>query len=166
MTTRTSIFALSVIGLLSVGYLLSAPHLARAQRIEGPSQWQVLDVSTAINRALEANKANPELREKVVLRFAECSVTYGALFRVATTQEAKNRYLQTQAGTMEVQTAIAQQLPLEKYKEITSDAQKSTAVMLNDLKGHEKELAALLRSCKSLNQVNEINNALKELSAK
>jgi hypothetical protein len=66
---------------------------------------------------------------------------------------------------MEVQSMIAQPLQFERYKEIEEVAKKSVAKMLDVLKGHgEKELVPFLRSCKSLNELKEINHALRELS--
>jgi hypothetical protein len=66
---------------------------------------------------------------------------------------------------MEVQSMIAQPLQLERYREIEDVAKKSVAKMLDALKGHnQKELAPFLRNCKSLNELKEVNNALRELS--
>lgn len=156
-----------VLGLLLAGYLLISPRAADAQSIDGDSKWTVIDVTSAINRALEESKGGVELREKLVRRFSECSLMYGALLRLASNAEAKKNYYLAQESTLEVQSAIAQPLPLERQREIEDAAKKSVAKMLDELKKHDqKELAPFLRDCKSLNDVKEINNALRKLSAR
>ena len=136
-----------------------------AQFTDGDSRWAVIDVTSAINRAIEESKGGVELREKVVRRFTECSLMYGALLRLASNAEAKKSYFQSQESTMEVQSAIAQPVPSERYRQIEDAAKKSVAKMLDELKRHDqKELAPFLRNCKSLNELKEINNALRKLS--
>jgi hypothetical protein len=154
---------LLVFGLLLA--VLISPRFAYAQPTDGDNTWAVIDVTSAINRAIEESKASVELREKVVRRFSECSLMYGALFKLASNTEVKKSYFQAQVSTMEVQSMIAQPLPSERYKEIEVGAQKSVAKMLDVLKRHgEKELTAFFRNCKSLNELKEIKNALRELS--
>jgi len=154
---------LTVSGLILA--VLISPQFAYAQLTDDGSRWAVIDVTSAINRAIEQSKGGVELREKVVRRFSECSLMYGALFRLASHAEAKKNYLQSQLSTMEVQSTIGQPLQLEKYKEIEDVAKKSVAKMLDVLKRRgEKELGPFLRNCKSLNELKEINNALRELS--
>jgi hypothetical protein len=156
---------LPVLGLLLAGYLLISPRAAGAQSIDRDSKWTVIDVTSAINRAIEASKGGVELREKVVRRFSECSLMYGALLRLASNAEAKKNYYLAQESTLEVQAAIAQPLPLEREREIEDAAKKSVAKMLDELKKHDqKELAPFLRNCKSLNDLKEIDNALRKLS--
>ena len=158
---------LPVFGLLLAGYLLISAHSAHAQAADGDSKWTVIDVTSAINRAIGESKAGAELREKVVRRFSECSLMYGALFRLASNAEAKKNYFQAQEATMEVQSIIAQPLQLERSREIEDAAKKSVAKLLDDLKKNDqKELAPFLRSCKSLNELKEVNKALRELSLK
>jgi hypothetical protein len=154
---------LPVFGLILA--VLISPRLAYAQLTDSGSTWAVIDVTSAINRAIEESKAGVELREKVVRRFSECSLMYGALFRLASNAEARKNYFQAEAATMEVQSMIAQQLQFERYREIEDVAKKSVAKMLDVLKRHgEKELVPFLRKCKSFNELKEINNAVRELS--
>ena len=145
--------------------VLISPRLASAQLTEDSAIWAVIDVTSAINRAIEESKGGVELREKVARRLSECSLMYGVLFRLASNTEAKKSYFQAQLSTLEVESTIAQPLPLEKYNEIVDAAKKSVAKMSDVLKRHgEKDLVPFLRSCKSLNELKEINNALRELS--
>ncbi|MGO8914058.1 MAG: hypothetical protein ACLQDM_32725 [Bradyrhizobium sp.] len=163
MSDGPRVSLLPVFGLILA--VLISPRLAYAQVVDDDSTWAVIDVTSAINRAIEESKGGVELREKVVRRFSECSLMYGALFRLATNTEAKKSYFRAQLSTMEVQSTIAQQLSLEKYKEIVDVAKNSVAKMLDDLKRHdEKELAPFLRNCKSFNDLKGINNAIRELS--
>ena len=88
-----------------------------------------------------------------------------ALLRLASNAEAKKNYYLAQESTLEVQSAIAQPLRSERQREIEDAAKKTAAKMLDELKKHDqKELAPFLRDCKSLNDVKEINNALRKLS--
>jgi hypothetical protein len=101
----------------------------------------------------------------VVRRFSECSLMYGALFKLASNTEAKKNYFHAQVATLEVQSTIAQPLQLERYKEIEEGAKKSVARMLDVMKRNgEKELAPFFKSCKSLNELKEVNNAVRDLS--
>jgi hypothetical protein len=154
---------LPVLGLILA--VMISPRLAYAQTANGDSTWAVIDVISAIDGAIEKSKGGVELREKVVRRFSECSLMYGALFKLASNTEAKKNYFHAQEATMEVQSAIAQPLQSERSKEIEESAKKSVAKMLDVVKRNgEKELTPFFRSCKSLNELKEINNALRELS--
>jgi hypothetical protein len=90
---------------------------------------------------------------------------YGAFFKLASNAAAKKSYFQAQLSTLEVEAVIAQPLSSERYNVIVDAAKKSVAKMSEVLKRHgEKELVPFLKNCKSLNEVKEINNALRELS--
>jgi hypothetical protein len=142
-----------------------SPRFARAQSTGRDSAWAVLDVIAAINRAIEESKEGVELREKVVHRFSECSLMYGGLSRLASNAEAKKNYVRAQLATMEVEATIAKPLQSEKRLEIEEDARKSVAMMLRAINVQgDKEVGPLLRSCKGLNDLKEIRNALQELS--
>jgi hypothetical protein len=157
------------VSLLSVFCLLLAalisPRFAYAQSGGTDSTWTVLDVTAAINRAIEESKDGVELREKVVRRFSECSLMYGGLSTLASNAEAKKNYVQAQAATMEVEWTIGKPLQSEKRLEIEEAARKSVAMMLRAMKVQgDKEVAPLLRNCKALNDLKEIKNALRQLS--
>jgi hypothetical protein len=168
MIDNPKVSTLPFLGLI-LALLISPPlvyaQTSSAQPTGGDSTWTVVDVTSAINRAIEESKEGVELREKVVRRFSECSLMYGALFKLASNTEAKKNYFQAQESTLEVQSMIAQPLQSERYREIEAVAQKSVAKMLDALKRHsEKELVPFLKTCKSLNELKEIKNALRELS--
>jgi hypothetical protein len=151
---------LLVFGVLSA-LLMTAPRFACAQS----NRWAVIDVTTAINRAIEESHEGDELREKVVRRFSECSLMYGGLSTLASNAEAKKNYVQSQIATMEVESTIAKPLQSEKRLEIEEAARKSIAMMLRTVKAQgDKEVVPLLRNCKALNDLKEIKNALRELS--
>jgi hypothetical protein len=163
MSDSFGVRLLPVLGLILA--VMFSPRLAHAQLANGDSTWAVIDVISAIDRAIEKSKGGVELREKVVRRFSECSLMYGALFKLASNTEAKKNYFHAQEATLEVQSTIAQPLQLERYKEIEEGAKKSVAKKLDVMKRNgEKELAPFLRSCKTLNELKEVNNALRELS--
>ncbi len=157
------------ISLLSVFCLLFSalisPRLAYAQSAGADSTWTVLDVTVAINRAIEESRDGVDLREKIVRRFSECSLMYGGLSTLASNVEAKKNYVQAQAATMEVESTIGKALQTEKRLEIEEAARKSVAMMLRAMKVQgNKEVGPLLRNCKALNDLKEIKNALRELS--
>ncbi|THD49649.1 MAG: hypothetical protein E8A46_19885 [Bradyrhizobium sp.] len=157
------------VSLLSVFCLLLAvlisPRFAYAQSTGADSTWTVLDVTAAINRAIEESKDGVELREKVVRRFSECSLMYGGLSTLASNAEAKKNYVQAQTATMEVEWTIGKPLQSDKRLEIEEAARKTVALMLRTMKAQgEKEVGPLLKNCKALNDLKEIKNALRELS--
>jgi len=156
---------LPVFGLLLAGSLLISPGLAHAQVAEGENKWTLLDITAAINTAIGEGKEGVELREKVVRRFAECSLMYGGLATLASNAEAKKNYVQAQLATMEIEARISGPLQSEKRLGIEETARSSVATMLRALKAQgDKEVGPLLKSCKSFNDVKEVNNALQELS--
>ena len=154
---------LLVFGALSA--LPISPRLAYAQSAGRDPTWTVLDVTAAINSAIEESKEGAELREKVVRRFSECSLMYGGLSTLASNAEAKKNYVQAQTATMEVESTIAKPLQSQKRLEIEVAAQRSVAMTLRAIKEQgNKEVGPLLKSCKALNDLKEIKNALRELS--
>jgi hypothetical protein len=157
-----------VIVLLAFGVMSALPissRLAQAQTPGRDSTWAVLDVTAAINGAIEQNKEDVDLREKVVRRFAECSLMYGGLSTLTSNADTKKNYVQAQVATMEVESTIANPLQSQKRLELEEAARQSVAAKLRTVKAQgNKELAPLLKSCKALNDVREIKNALRELS--
>jgi hypothetical protein len=178
MSDSRRVILLLVFGVLSA--LPIAPRFAYAQSAQSPggdskwtvpprrdSTWAVLDVTAAINNAIEQSNEGVDLREKIVHRFSECSLMYGGLSTLASDAEAKKNYVQAQRATMEVEGAIAKPLQKEKRLEIEEDARKSVALMLRTVKGQgTKEVGPLLKNCKALNDLKEMKNALRELSAR
>jgi hypothetical protein len=174
MSDIRRVILLLVFGLLSA--FMISPRFADAQskRVDSTwtlpprrdSTWTVLDVTAAINNAIEQSNEGVGLREKIVHRFSECSLMYGGLSTLASDTEAKKNYVQAQRATMEVEWAIAKPLQNEKRLEIEEDARKSVALILRTVKGQgTKEVSPLLKNCKALNDLNEMKNALRELSA-
>jgi hypothetical protein len=156
---------LPVFALLLAGCLLISPRSAHAQFADGEKKWAVLDVAAAINRAIDESKGGVELREKVVRRFSECSLMYGGLATLASNAEVKKNYVQAQLATMEIEARISGPLQSERRLAIEEAARSSVAIMLRAIKLQgDKEVGPLLKSCKSFNEVSEVNNALRELS--
>jgi len=164
MSDSPRVILLLVVGVISA--VLISPRFACAQSAGTDPTWTVLDVTAAINRAIEESKDGVELREKVVRRFSECSLMYGGLSTLASNAEAKKNYVQAQAATMEVEWTIGKPLQTEKRLEIEEAARKSVAMMLRAMKvqGNNKEVGPLLKDCKALNDLKEIKNALRELA--
>ena len=166
MSDSPRVILLLVFGVLSalISVLPISPRFAYAQSTDRDSTWVVLDVTAAINSAIEESKEGVELREKVVRRFSECSLMYGGLSTLASNVEAKKNYVQAQTATMEVEWTIAKPLQQEKRLEIEGAARTSVAMMLRarSVQG-DKEVGPLLRNCKALNDLKEIKNALRAL---
>jgi hypothetical protein len=166
MIDRLRVRLLPVYGLLLLaGCWLISPGLVHAQFPEAANKWTEIDVTNAINRALDESKESAELREKLVQRFSECSLMYGGLSTLSSNAEAKKSYVQAQLATMEIESAIAKPLQNDKRLELEQAALKTVGVVLRALKAqNDKEIAPLLKSCKSLNDVREINNAVRDIS--
>lgn len=164
MSDSPKVILLMVFGALSA-WLIS-PRFADAQPIGAESTWAVLDVTGALNSAIEESKESADLREKVVRRISECSLVYGGLSTLTANAEAKKNYIQAQVATMEVEQTIAKPLQSEKRLELEEAARKSVATILRTVKAQgNKEVAPLLKSCKALNDLREIKTALRDLSA-
>jgi hypothetical protein len=162
MRDNLGVILLLVFGAISA--LPISPRLAYAQSTERDSTWAVLDVTAAINNAIEESNG-VELRERVVRRFAECSLVYGGLSTLTSNADARKNYVQAQIATMEVEATIAKPLQSQKRLEIEGAARTSVALMLRAIKLQgDKEVGPLLKSCKALNDLREIKNALRELS--
>jgi len=142
-----------------------SPRLAYGQAAERDSTWAVLDVTAAINSAIDESKNGAELRERLVRRFSECSLMYGGLSTLTANVEAKKSYVQAQTATMEVEAALAKPLQQEKRLELEGTARNTVALMLRAIKLQgDKEVGPLLKNCKALNDLKEIKKALRELS--
>src|SRR6202158_3113332 len=94
MSDSPRVILLLVFGVISA--LPISPRLAYAQSAGRDSTWTVLDVTAAINSAIEESKEGVELREKVVRRFSECSLMYGGLSTLVSHAEARKNYVQAQ----------------------------------------------------------------------
>ena len=163
MSDNPRVSLLPVLGLLLA--VLISPRLAYAQIDPGTDTWAVLDVSAALNRAIEESNGGVALREKVVPRSAECSLTYGALVKLASNAEIKKSYIRAETSTMEVESAVAKPLTQGKRLQLEEVALKSVTMMVDLVKKQgDKELVAFLKKCKSLNDPNEIKRAVQELS--
>ena len=142
-----------------------SPRLAYAQATERDSTWAVLDVTAAINSAIDESKNGVELRERLVRRFSECSLMYGGLSTLTANVEAKKSYVQAQTATMEVEVALAKPLQQEKRLELEGTARTTVALMLRTINVQgDKEVGPLLKNCRALNDLKEIKNALRQLS--
>lgn len=175
MSDHPKVILLLVFGVLSA--LLVSPRQACAQPKQsapvdttkpsgpGDTTWAALDVTAALNNAIDESKESPDLREKVVRRISECSLMYGGLSTLTSNPESRKSYVQAQQATMEVEATIAKPLQNQKRLELEEAARRSVAQMLRGIKKEgDKEVGPLLKSCKSLNDLNEIKTALQELS--
>ena len=172
MSNRPRVIVLLAVGALSA--LLISPQLASAQKPApgdtqkpgpGDTTWAALDVTAALNNAINESKEGDALREKVVSRISECSLMYGGLSTLTTNPESKRNYVRAQEGTMEVEATIAKPLQTQKRLELEETARRSVAYMLRNIRAQgEKEVGPLLRSCKALNDLNEMKAALQELA--
>jgi hypothetical protein len=162
MSDSPRVILLLVVGVLSA--LSISPRLAHAQSTRGDTTWAALDITAALNNAIEESKGDVELREKLVRRLSECSLMYGGLSTLTSNVEAKKSYVQAQEATMEVETALAKPLKSEKRLELEESARRSVALMLRTVKAQgDKEVKPLLKNCKALNDLNEIQTGLREL---
>jgi hypothetical protein len=149
---------------LSVALIL--PGSVRAQSTNKETTWAALDVSAAINRAIEESKEVVDLRERVVRRFSECSLVYGGLSTLTSNAEAKKNYVEAQLATMEIESTIAKPLQSEKRLELEEAARRTVALILRTVKDKgDKEVGPLVKKCKAINDLKEIKNALQELSS-
>ena len=164
MSDRPRVILLLAFGVLSA--LLVSPRVAWAQQLApGDTTWAALDVTAVINNAIDENKEVADLREKVVRRISECSLMYGGLSTLTANVESRKSYVRAQEATMEVESTIAKPLQQAKRLELEVAAQKSVALMLRGMKAQgEKEIGPLLKSCKALNDLNEIKTAVQELA--
>ena len=156
------VFAL-LFGLLLAGPI--SPRFAYAEAINGENIWTVMDVISAVNRAIGESKSGVELREKAVSRFAECSLMYGGLSKKALSADAKQNYVQAQLATMEIETAIAKPLEAKRKLEIETVAQKSVIMSLDLARNQgDQGLIPFIKGCRSLNDVKELSSVLRGLS--
>jgi hypothetical protein len=163
MSDTARLFLLIALGLLSA--LPIYPRLALAQS-GSDSTWVALDVTAALNSAIEKSPDSAELREKIVRRFSECSLVYGGLSTLTSNPQSKKNYIEAQTATMEVEATIAKPLERQRRLELEEAARQSVAIILRNMGLHgDKEVGPLVRHCKAINDLKEIKNALRELSS-
>ncbi len=143
-----------------------SPHSAYAQSTGGDTTWAALDVTAALNSAIEEKKETVDLREKVVRRFSECSLLYGGLSTLTSNADVRKNYVAAQLATMEIESTIAKPLQSEKRLELEEAARRSVALLLRTVTTQgDKEVGPLVKKCKAINDLKEIRNALQELSS-
>ena len=101
-----------------LSFALISPRHGHAQSAGKDPTWAALDVTGAINSAIEENKEATDLREKVVRRFSECSLLYGGLSTLTSNADARKNYVAAQLATMEIESTIAKPLKNEKRVEL------------------------------------------------
>lgn len=164
MSDSPRLTVLLVFSVLSA--LLISPGSAYAQSTGGDTTWAALDVTAAINNAIEERKDVVDLREQVVRRFSECSLLYGGLSTLTTNADVKKNYVAAQLATMEIESTLAKPLQSEKRLELEETARKTVALLLRTVKAQgDKEVGPLVKKCKAINDLKEIKNALQELSS-
>jgi hypothetical protein len=164
MSDSPRLTILLVFSALSIALIL--PGSVHAQSTSKDTAWAALDVTGAINGAIEENKEAADLREKVVRRFAECSLLYGGLSTLTSNADVKKNYIEAQLATMEIESTIAKPLQSEKRIELEETARKTVALMLRTVKAQgDKEVGPLVKKCKAINDLKEIKNAVQELSS-
>ena len=162
MSYMPRVFLWLAFGLLAA--LPASPRAAFAQSKGGDSTWAALDVTAAINSAIEKSRDGADLREKVVRRFSECSLVYGGLSTLTSNPEAKKNYVEAQAATMEIESSLAKPLERTRRLQLEEAARISVATILRSMGLHgDKEVGPLLKHCKAINDLKEIKNALREL---
>jgi hypothetical protein len=165
ISNRQRTFLLLVFGALSA--MPISPRAASAQSTGGDSMWAVLDLTRAINAAIDESKESVELREKAVRRFSECSLVYGGLSTMTANAESKKNYVEAQRATAEIEFQIAKPLQAAKRLELEEAGRQTVAVMLRTVKSEgNKEVAPLVKSCKALNDPREVRTALHQLLRK
>jgi hypothetical protein len=148
-----------------LSFALISPHSGYAQST-GDTTWAALDVTRAINSAIEERKDVVDLREKAVRRFSECSLLYGGLSTLTTNADAKKNYVAAQLATMEIESTLAKPLQSEKRLELEEAARRSVALLLRTVKAQgDKEVGPLVKKCKAINDLKEIKSAVQELSS-
>jgi hypothetical protein len=167
MSDSPKMILLLVFGAISAWSI--SPRFAHAQPADTDrdATWAVLDVTRAINGAIEESDDGLELRQRVVRRISECSLMYGGLSTLTSNVETRKNYVQAQTATMEVEATIAKPLQSQKRLELEEAARYSVALKLRAIKaqGGDKEVGSLLKNCKALNDLKEIKKALQELPA-
>jgi hypothetical protein len=164
MSDSPRLTVLLVFSALSVALIL--PGSVHAQSTSKDTTWAALDVTGAINSAIDENKQTADLREKVVRRFAECSLLYGGLSTLTSNADVKKNYIEAQLATMEIESTIAKPLQSEKRIELEETARKTVALLLRTVKAQgDKEVGPLVKKCKAINDLKEIKSAVQELSS-
>jgi hypothetical protein len=164
MSDSPRLTVLLVFSALSIALIL--PGAGHAQSTSKDTAWAALDVTGAINSAIEENKEAADLRAKVVRRFAECSLLYGGLSTLTSNADVKKNYIEAQLATMEIESTIAKPLQSEKRVELEETARKTVALMLRTVKAQgDKEVGPLVKKCKAINDLKEIKSAVQELSS-
>jgi hypothetical protein len=164
MSDSPRLTVLLVLSALSVALIL--PGSVHAQSTSKDTTWAALDVTGAINSAIDENKQTADLREKVVRRFAECSLLYGGLSTLTSNADVKKNYIEAQLATMEIESTIAKPLQSEKRIELEETARKTVALLLRTVKAQgDKEVGPLVKKCKAINDLKEIKSAVQELSS-
>jgi hypothetical protein len=98
----------------------------------------------------------------VVGRVTECAFLFKSLAIASTETELKKSLVEAAGVSQEAAILIAESIPMERYDGIINAAHYSVAQILKH--HYRREFVFLLWSCKSLNEVNGIDQAVQELT--
>jgi hypothetical protein len=153
---------LMIPALCAVGYLVFITSGSSAQLSPQERQDVVTTLASEINGAIQKQHDFPYLRDKVVRRVAECAFLFKALANASPEPDLKNNLAEVSRVSQEVAILIAAALPAERYKTIISDAHYSIDQISK--RENRRQVGFLQRSCKSLNEIDRIDQAVQELT--
>jgi hypothetical protein len=148
--------------LCAVGCLVFITSGSSAQLSPQERRDVVATLASEINRAIQKQDDFPYLRDKVVRRVAECAFLFKALANASPEPELKNNFLEVSRVSQEVAILIAAEIPMGRYNAIISDARYSITQISN--RDYRRQVGFLQRSCKSLNEMNGIEQAVQALT--
>jgi hypothetical protein len=148
------------VALLLMAVALLFVTTASSQLSQEDKQRVIALLSAQIDRAIaEHEKDDGALREKVVGRLIQCGGAYSILSKQANAGSDASKI------SYELSALVSKGVGLDRFKEIGNAAQKS----LNDkfaakrTPDSEREMQALFMSCKSLQTLAEVSDAVAEL---
>ena len=143
-------------------FLASITSPSSAQLTSQERQQVVTTLTSEINSSIQKQVSFPYLRDKVVRRVAECAFLFRTLADASPDPEVKKSLAGASELSQEVAVLIAAAIPTDRYKAIIDDAHYSIVQLSKH--HYRRELSFLLRSCKSFNDVKEIDQAVQELT--
>lgn len=126
------------------------------------NQNRSTELATEINRAVQKRATSPDLKDKVIRRISECAFIYGTLSKVGPDTETKQKLSEAADISLDVMVLVAKDISMDRYKLIVNSAKNSIVQLMK--RQEKKELASLLRSCKSFSAVKDIDDGVVELT--
>jgi len=153
---------LDILGLISISLFLIVATPSKADLSKQEKHEAATALAAEINRAISRHQTPMDLRDRVMHRVSECNFVHNLASRNASDLDTRRRSADVHDISLEVLILLFSGINMDRYKAIVDSSGDSVVQIFK--RQDEKQLRLLLRNCRSLNDMKEIEDAVQELT--